>query len=191
MGTVTAEDERCARARRFQAIDHAFRQGDLDLLRAAVDDPAAIPNGQMPLEIGHCLEYAVYHSPLRFVRTLLEAGADPNPTDHDGIPPLIAALTKTHPHPGSPARDDVADVVRMLLEFGADPNQRGLNDFTALHFAVGERNSEVLRLLLAAGADPLQRTRIEDFETPRELALRIGFDEAARLLDSSERYLHP
>jgi hypothetical protein len=28
---------------------------------AAVDDLTSIPNGPMPIEIGHCLEYAVYH----------------------------------------------------------------------------------------------------------------------------------
>ena len=57
----------------------AFRQGDLDALRAAVDDPNAIPNGRMPDAIGPCLTYAIYRSPLAFVRTLLELGADPTP----------------------------------------------------------------------------------------------------------------
>jgi uncharacterized protein len=42
-----------------------------------VDDPDSIPNGRMPLSIGSCLEYAIYHSPLALNRTLLEIGADP------------------------------------------------------------------------------------------------------------------
>ena len=45
--------------------------------RAAVDDPAGVPNGPMPLTVGSCLEYAIYHRPLPFIRTLLEIGADP------------------------------------------------------------------------------------------------------------------
>jgi hypothetical protein len=55
-------------------IHAAFRAGDL----AALDDPAVIPNRPMPLAIGPCLEYAIYHRPLPFIRTMLELGADPN-----------------------------------------------------------------------------------------------------------------
>jgi hypothetical protein len=61
--------DRCEEARRFQRIDDAFQSGDLEALRAAVDDPAVIPNGQMPDVIGPCLVYAIYHSPLAFIRT--------------------------------------------------------------------------------------------------------------------------
>ena len=109
-------------------------------LRAAVGDPDIVPNGPMPLTVGPCLEYAIYHSPLPFIRTLLENGADPNPTDHVGFPPLIAALSCSNPHPGAPGRPDVTEIIHLLLSFGADPNQRGLNDYTPLHMAVGERN---------------------------------------------------
>ena len=72
------EEQRCAEARKVRRVDDAFRQGDLDALRAAVDDPDAIPNGRMPDAIGPCLTYAIYRSPLAFIRTLLELGADPN-----------------------------------------------------------------------------------------------------------------
>jgi uncharacterized protein len=72
--------------------------------------------------------------------------------------------------------------VALLLEFGADPDQRGINDYTALHMAVGERNLDAVRVLLAAGADPRLKTRIDDYETPGSLADRIGFRDAAALL---------
>jgi hypothetical protein len=45
---MMTEDARCAEAKKAQRIDDAFRLGDLDALRAAVDDPAAVPNGPMP-----------------------------------------------------------------------------------------------------------------------------------------------
>ena len=125
----------------------------------------------MPLAIGPILTYAIYWSPLRFIEELL-AIADPNGHDNDGFPPLIAALCKTHPHPGSPARDDVVEVIARLLD--ADPNQRGLNDWTALHMAVVETNVEAVRLLLARGADHEMRTRIDDCETALELARAGG-----------------
>ena len=81
------EEDRCAEAAKLQRIDSAFVAGDLDALKAAVDDPSAIPNGLMPLTVGSCLVYAIYHSPLAFIRTLLELGAEPNAPADDGFPP--------------------------------------------------------------------------------------------------------
>jgi uncharacterized protein len=90
---MTTEQERCDQARRFQRIHEAFERGDLETLRAAVDDPSAVPDGLMARAIGSCLVYAIYHSPLQIIRTLLEIGADPNTPGDDGFPPLIAALS--------------------------------------------------------------------------------------------------
>jgi uncharacterized protein len=174
---------------RFEKIDAAFRAGDLAALRAAVDDPGAVPNGPMPLAVGPCLQYAIYHSPLPFIRALLELGADPNPKDPAGFPPLIAALSCSRSRPGSPGRPDVVDIVKLLLSFGADPNQRGINDYTPLHMAVSERNIAAIELLLAAGADPRLRTRIDDCETPRESAERAGLRGIAEVLAASEARL--
>jgi uncharacterized protein len=182
-----SEEERCAEAARFRKIDAAFKAGDLDALRAAVDDPADVPNGPMPLTVGRCLEYAIYHSPLSFIRTLLQIGADPNPVDHAGFPPLIAALSCSHRHPGSAGRADVVEIVALLLESGADPNQRGINDYTPLHMAVAERNRAALERLLASGADPALRTRIDDYETPLEMAERAGLQDLADLLRARVR----
>jgi len=174
--------ERGAAYRQFQKIHAAFCVGDIDALLAAVDDPACIPNGPMPPGIGACLEYAIYHSTLPFIRALLEIGADPRPEDHAGFPPLIAALSCSLPRPGAAARTDVIEVLRLLLDFGADPAQRGINDYTALHMAVSVRNLPAVELLLAAGADPACRTRIDDYETPREMAETMGLPEMAQRL---------
>jgi len=166
MGT---EEERCARAKQFQRIDEAFRNGDLDGLRAAVDDPTVIPNGRMPDTVGSCLVYAIYHSPLAFIRTLLEIGADPNAPVDDGFPPLIAALSCTREMPGATRRLDVDDILRLLLSFGADPNQRGINDYTPLHMAVAARDPLAVQILLDGGADPEAPTRIDECGTPLEM----------------------
>jgi len=184
-----SEVDRSDEVEQFKRIDAAFRAGDLAALRACVDDPDTFPNGPMPLTIGLCLEYAIYHSPLPFIRALLEIGADPNPEHHDGFPPLIAALSCSRSQPGSPARADVLEIVELLLSFGADPNQRGINDYTPLHMTVAERNPDALELLLAAGADPRLRTRVDDFETPRELAEEAGLPEVAELLAAWEARL--
>ena len=186
---MPSDAERCAEHLKFQKIDAAFRAGDLGALRAAVDDPACVPNGPMPLAIGACLEYAIYHSPVPFIRTLLEFGADPTPANHAGFPPLIAALSCGRSQSGAPARLDVVEILGLLLAFGADPNQRGLHDYTALHMAVAERNLAAVELLLEAGADPRLHTRIDDCETPRQIAEKAGLREIARLLATHEARL--
>jgi hypothetical protein len=181
------DDDRCAEAARYQRIDDAFKCGDLDALRAAVAEPSAIPNGLMPQAIGSCLVYAIYHSPFAFIRTLLDVGADPNAPVDDGFPPLIAAISKTREAPGSPARDDVDEVVRLLIARGADPDQRGVNDWTPLHMAVAERNLLAAYRLLEGGANPTQRTRIDDCDTPVEMAQAAGLTDFVDLLTTRGR----
>src|SRR5678815_4307861 len=177
------EEDRCAEAAKLQRIDEAFQKGDLDALRAAVDDPSVIPNGQMPITVGSCLVYAIYHSPLAFIRTLLEIGADPNAPADDGFPPLIAALSSGRDVPGAKPRRDVDDVIRLLLSSGCDPNQRGINDYTPLHMAVAERNALAVQILLDGGGDPDLRTRIDDCETPLEMARAIDRADIVAVLE--------
>ncbi|OFW60989.1 MAG: hypothetical protein A2133_04230 [Actinobacteria bacterium RBG_16_64_13] len=83
---------RCAGYQTFKNIDAAFHAGDLSALRAAVDDPTSVPNGPMPLAIGTCLEYAIYHSPVSFIRELLEIGADPNPPRSHRLSALVGGV---------------------------------------------------------------------------------------------------
>ena len=177
-----SDDNRCAEAKKLEAIDAAFQSGDLQALRAALDDPDAIPNGPMPHAIGPCLVHAIYHSPLAFIRTLLELGADPNAPVDDGFPPLIAALSCGRDVPGANRRTDIPDMLRVLLSFGVDPNQRGINDYTPLHMAVAEGHALAVQILLDAGADPDLRTRIDDYETPLEMARKAGQAAIAELL---------
>ena len=183
------EQERCAEAKRLQQIDDAFRKGDLDALRVAIGDSASVPNVRMPDTVGNCLVHAIYHSPLPFIRTLLKIGADPNAPVNDGFPPLIAALTCARDVQGAVKRADVHDILRLLLSFGADPNQRGINDYTPLHMAVAERDLFAIQLLLDAGADPELRTRIDDCETPLEMARAAGLPGIEAALARREKPL--
>ena len=167
----------------FRKIDDAFKKGDLEALRVAVGDPDLVPNGRLPDGIGSCLMYAIYHSPLAFVRTLLEIGANPKLPADDGFPPLIAVLSCNRAERGAMKRNDVDDIIRLLLSFGADPNQRGINDFTALHMAVAERDALAVHRLLEAGANPDLRTRIDDYETPLDIARAVGLSTIASMLE--------
>ena len=51
----------------------------------------------------------------------IQIGADPNPADHIGFPPLIAALSCSRSQPGNPGRPDVVDIMKLLLVEGTYP----------------------------------------------------------------------
>ncbi len=74
----------------------------------------------------------------------------------------------------------------MLLDKGADVAQRGLNDWTPLHYAVNQRDLKAVRLLLAHRADPSLTTGIDDYTTPLEDAEACGFAEAVVLLRAAQ-----
>lgn len=155
------------------ALHKAYQNGDLAAVKAGLGDPPDFPNCRGPVAVGEIvLEYAIYHSPLAFIRTLLELGADPNYGDHAGFPSLIAALTCAD-------REDMYEILELLLAHGADIQQRGFNDYTPLHWAVAERNIKAIEFLLAHGADPNARTPIDDCTTPLEEAEILGLTDIA------------
>lgn len=157
-------------------IHAAYQRGDLDALRSLLGAPADFPNCRGPVGVGEIiLEYAIYHSPLPFIRQLLELGADPNYGDHAGFPSLIAALSCQD-------RADRHAILELLLAFGADVQQRGHNDYTPLHYAAGLEDIPALELLISQGADPHARTRIDDYTTPLEECELLGLERAAAFL---------
>jgi ankyrin repeat protein len=157
------------------ALDQAFKRGDLKAVKSLLADPPDFPNCRGPQAVGRIvLEYAIYHSPLSFIRELLGLGADPNYGESAGFPSLIAAL--------STSREDRYEIVELLLASGADIQQRGVNDYTPLHYAAAKDDVRMAELLLAHGADPLAKTGIDDFTTPQEEAETRGFSALAQIL---------
>lgn len=158
------------------AIHDAYKRGDLEALKTLLGNPPDFPNCQGPPGMGEIiLEYAIYHSPLFFIRELLELGADPNYGDHAGFPSLIATLSSSD-------RPDMYEILELLLSFGADIQQRGHNDYTPLHYAAGMEDVRAMELLLAHGADLNARTRIDDCATPLEEMEILGREQAAAFL---------
>jgi uncharacterized protein len=169
-------------ARRFHHLDNAFKCGDLDAIRSGLGDPKNFPNCALPLELGigdSLLNYAIAWSPLALIETLLVMGADANAPAGAGFPSLMTAL--------STRRTARFDVLKLLLAHGASVQQRGINDWTPLHYAVALRDIEAVGLLLRHGAEPDARTNVDDYSTPIEDARTIGFSEAATMLEKARR----
>ncbi len=159
-------------------LEQAYRRGDLEAVRSLSPNPEAFPNDQQvgPPGLGdNPLVTAIYHSPIDLIGKLLDMGADPNHHDGDGFPPLIAAL--------SSEREDVLKVLDLLLDAGANIQQRGINDFTPLHWAARYLDSVHVQFLLDHGADPNDRTTIDDYTTPLEEAASAGRTESVALLE--------
>ena len=168
--------------KQFTIVDGAYRAGDFAALKAALGDPADFPNCLQPHDLGvgdYPMEYAIYWSPLPFLIELIKAGAAVNYPDRSGFPCLIAALSTDRPNRLA--------VLTLLLDNGADVAQRGINDWTPLHYAVVQRDFPAVELLLEYGADPSLRTRIDDCTTPLEDAVSTGFAEAAALMRYKDR----
>jgi ankyrin repeat protein len=171
------DDQRREIYRRMQALTLAYRAGDLAGVKAVLGWPEHFPNSPQPFELAsgdRPLVTAINLSPLRFVRQLLDLGADPNYEALDGFPSLFAAIDADRP--------DRLEVLTLLLQHGARADMRGLNDWTPLHYAVARRNLEAVRLLLERGADPHAKTRIDDFASALEDAESAGFTEAAEAM---------
>ena len=147
----------------------------MEAVCAALGNPPDFPNCQGPMGVGAIiLEYAIYHSPFGFIRTLLDLGADPNYVSLGGFPSIIATLSTDRP--------DRIEIIELLLAHGADIGQRGLNGYTPLHYAASLNDCPAIELLVSRGADLQARTNVDDFTTPLEEAELLGRAEAARLL---------
>ena len=148
------------------SLHDAYKNGDLEVLRACLGYPPDFPNNSPPAGWDStCLDYAIYYSPLSFVRILLELGADPN-YEEGSYPSLLAAL--------SSARDDRYALLELLLDYGADIHQRGINDYTPLHYAANLDDPRAIGILLSHGADREARTNVDDYATPLEEAQNLG-----------------
>ena len=159
-----------------EVILTAYQRGDLQALRRLLGKPPSFPDREQPRHLGGgtVLELAIYHSPLAFIRELLELGADANYPDHAGFPSLIAAL--------SADREDGLELLELLLAHGADIQQRGVNDYTPLHYAANLEHLPAMALLIQHGADLNARTRIDDYATPLEEMENPGRTAAAAFL---------
>lgn len=155
------------------AIHQAYIDGDISTLKSILaeqggDFPHTDSSGE------NILEYAIYHAPFTMIGALVAMGADVGYESDAGFPSIIAALTTD--------RDDKYDIVQFLVNRGADIDQRGINDWTPLHYAANTNDWKAVALLLELGADADAQTGIDDMLTPLEEAEAAGSTESAEIL---------
>ena len=113
-------------------------------------------------------------------RLLLQAGADANDSQPDGVSALVLAAHSGH-----------GDLGALLLESGADPNAFG-SGYAALHAAILRSDLDLVKVLLDYGADPDVRIAkgtplrrdTTDWNLPATLIGSSPYLLAARFLES-------
>jgi uncharacterized protein len=144
---------------------------------------APVPGAKTPLL------YATRQGDPELVRLLVDAGADLELADADGVTPLLNAIINASLASRRPGGTGHFEVARYLIEQGADVNVADWYGQTPLWVAVSVRNLDVrgpsrdngvdraaalelIRNLLARGADPNART--QEYPPERRFITGLG-----------------
>jgi len=117
------------------------------MLAKAVDENDAAGLGRLlaartdPATLGAVLIHAVRKRNGEFARLLLDAGADVNYRDHDGMSALMFSSANGH-----------MELVTFLVERGADVTLRSRDGITTWKYAESNGNDEVAAFLKSKGA---------------------------------------
>lgn len=125
------------------------------------------------------------------VTAQLDAGADVNMQDADGVTPLMTAAGHGGADLTAGSRGELTykdlkdshatlDTVKLLLSRGAKVGMTDENGATALWYAAYHGNSEIITVLLAAGAAPDRANN--DGETPLQMAAKEGHEACVAVL---------
>ncbi|MFN2530962.1 MAG: ankyrin repeat domain-containing protein [Pyrinomonadaceae bacterium] len=154
------------------ALILAAKEGHLEIVRLLVKrggNVNAAVNGPHT-GLATVLTYGIRSRNKQIIESLIEAGADVNPPQFVGMPPLAFAIYFT--------RDPV--IVKTLLDRGADVNLQNYAGMSALMESALEENVELVKLLLAANADVNQRSN--DGMTGLMIAASSGSPEVVAAL---------
>ena len=117
------------------------------------------------------LGLAAFFGHAALVRSLLDAGADPNLAANNAfkVAPLHSACAISH-----------LEIAKMLLEAGSRVNAKQMQGVTPLHSAAHNGKTDLAKMLLDNGADA--GAKMENGQTPYQMALEKGFIETADLI---------
>ncbi|KAL6653166.1 hypothetical protein ACP70R_012091 [Stipagrostis hirtigluma subsp. patula] len=123
------------------ALHAAADKGHLDICRFLVEEAALDVNSRCGKgETAVLIATTEGHLPV--LRYLLDCGGDPAMPDFRGLTPLHSSAMNGH-----------CDAMRLLLSKGV-PIEPLADNWTPLHFALGEDQDQALGILLDHGADP-------------------------------------
>lgn len=146
----------------------AVDQCALDVVRALLDRGADVDRS---VDGTRAVQAASYGPRLAILRTLLEAGADPNTRPGEDEPPLYTAASDP-------------EAIALLLAHGAAPDTPTALDETPLSFAVSWSLLPSVERLLAGGADPNRVMRELDWSVPMFAAQEGDVRVIRALLDA-------
>ncbi len=133
-------------------------------------------------ELNRKLLYAVVNSSEADVKTLLQAGADPNTLQQFIFSEKLSAL-----HVAAVKNNTI--IVQELLKHGANPSLKDTEGNTPLHKAAGRGNSQTLELLLKTDSSTVNEQNKSgicesgyDFSTPLHLAINAADLASVKLL---------
>lgn len=117
------------------------------------------------------LQHAVfYEHDIRFIKKLLEMGANPNIRNTQGKTALHHA-----------ARKGNLEVLKQLIIHGGDPLIAGSGGVTVFHYAIGSKNLEMIKYLVKYGVNP-NISSLESYGTPLHDAVYDGDYATVKLL---------
>jgi ankyrin repeat protein len=90
---------------------------------------------------------------VKAIEVALDAGADVNAPDGDGITPLMHAVRGDRPKIAKPGPSEHPEVVELLIKRGAAVNARTDSGFVALFWAARYGHAGVAKVLIAQGAE--------------------------------------
>uniref|UniRef100_A0A7S2WBW0 Ankyrin repeat protein n=2 Tax=Mucochytrium quahogii TaxID=96639 RepID=A0A7S2WBW0_9STRA len=146
--------------------------GSVEMVKAALEDFKMKDQVNRETKAGTPLVWASFNGNATITKLLLEANADPNLCDVDGVSPLIIAATTNS-----------AMVAKELVAAGGDIlNQKGCS--TALHAAAAAGALDVITTLIEADPESCKKacTIEQDGLTPMGLAGYAGHKEIVRVL---------
>jgi ankyrin repeat protein len=109
--------------------------------------------GQQQRHRNAALIEAAQSGDVKAVEAALDAGADVNARDGDGITPLMHATRGERPEIANPASSDHPEVAELLIRRGADVNAKTDSGFAALIWAARYGHEGVAKVLITHGAD--------------------------------------
>jgi ankyrin repeat protein len=171
----TAEAQALAATRSDLDVHEAAAIGDVERLRAVLDEDSALANA-WSVDGFTPLHFAAFFGHPDAAKLLVERGADLEARSTNEQFALDAAPL----HSASAAGQ--LEVCRVLLDAGADVNAVQHGGYTALLDAAANGNEELVAYLLERGAD--SNARLNDGRVAADLASSAGNRELAAKLAS-------